>query len=277
DACVPRRIRRIRSACLAVASAPHRLLEQVRAPIGMRTGIIVFGFVVVALFLGLLGSEVMREYDRSLERAALTSQNLSAVLDHHTTQTIEVVDAGLGHIIDYLDVIKGSPRLDHRLTSMLRRSVTDMSFVQRIVITDESGNVMQDSLQNAPMNVNIANEGYFTYPRDYPSAAIYISAPFKDPLSGRSTIAMSRRLDASAREFAVAILAFVDLAYFQRIYVALNICEHGLVQLFKRDGTTLIREPFEAGVYDQKPTDRGAFRGLMQWNRNGTATMALPP
>jgi hypothetical protein len=44
------------------------MLEQVRAPIGMRTGIIVFGFVVVALFLGLLGSEVMREYDRSLER-----------------------------------------------------------------------------------------------------------------------------------------------------------------------------------------------------------------
>jgi hypothetical protein len=121
----------------------------------MRTGIIVFGFVVVALFLGLLGSEVVREYDRSLERAALTSQNLAAVLDHHTTQTMEVVDVGLGHIIDYLDVIKGSPRLDHRLASMLRRSVSDLSFVQRIVITDESGNVMQDSLADAPVNATL--------------------------------------------------------------------------------------------------------------------------
>jgi PAS domain S-box-containing protein len=253
------------------------LLDQVRAPLGMRAGIIVFGFVVVALFLGLLGSEVMREYDRSLERAALTSQNLAAVLDHHTTQTIEVVDVGLGHIIDYLDVIKGSPRLDSRLASMLRRSVSDMSFVQRIVITDESGNIMQDSLEDAPLNANIANEGYFTYPRDYPSAAIYISSPFKDAQTGRWAIAMSRRLDASAREFAGAIVAFVDLTYFQHVYDTLNIGEHGLIQLFKRDGTTLIREPFQADVYKQKPEDRQAFRSLIQWNRNGTTTVALPP
>ncbi len=262
---------------MAVASAPQRLLEQVRAPIGMRTGILVFGFVVVALFLGLLGSELMRGYGRSLEQAALTSQNLAAVLDHHTTQTIEVVDVGLGHIIDYLDVIKGSPRLDHRLASMLRRAVSDMSFVHRIVITDESGNIMQDSLENAPVNANIANEGYYIYPRDYPSAAIYIGAPFKDAQNGRWTIAMSRRLDATAREFAGVIVAFVDLAYFQHIYDTLNIGEHGLIQLFKRDGTTLIREPFQADVYEQKPSDREAFRGLMQWNRNGTATIALPP
>jgi PAS domain S-box-containing protein len=262
---------------LPVAPAPHRLLDQVRAPIGMRTGIIVFGFVVVALFLGLLGSEVMREYDRSLERAALTSQNLAAVLDHHTTQTIEVVDVGLGHIIDYLDVIKGSPRFDHRLASMLRRSVSDLSFVQRIVITDESGMIMQDSLADSPATATIESADYFTYPRDYPSAAIYISAPFKDAVTGRWMIAMSRRLDASAREFAGVIVAFVDLAYFQHIYDTLNIGEHGLIQLFKRDGTTLIREPFEAEVYEQKPGDLQAFRGLIQWNRNGTTTVALPP
>lgn len=262
---------------MPLAFAPQRLLEQVRAPIGMRRGILVFGFVVVALFLGLLGSEVMREYDRSLEQAALTSQNLAAVLDHHTTQTIEVLDVGLGHIIGYMDVIKGSPRLDHRLASMLRRSVSDMSFVNRIVITDESGNIMQDSLENAPVNASIANEDYYTYPRDYPSAAIYIGAPFKDAQNGRWTIAMSRRLDATAREFAGVIVAFVDLAYFQHIYDTLNIGEHGLIQLFKRDGTTLIREPFQADVYEQKPSDREAFRGLMQWNRNGTTIIALPP
>jgi hypothetical protein len=81
----------------------------------MRTGIIVFGFAVIALFLGLLASEILREYDRSLERAAATSANLAAVLEHHATQTIEVVDDGLGHIIDHLDSINGSPRFDAKL------------------------------------------------------------------------------------------------------------------------------------------------------------------
>src|SRR5262249_38046253 len=152
----------------------------------------------------------------------------------------------------------------HRLASMLRRSVSDLSFVQRIVITDESGLVMQDSLADSPTSATIEGADYYTYPRDYPSAAIYISAPFKDAVTGRWTIAMSRRLDASAREFAGVIVAFVDLAYFQHIYDTLNIGEHGLIQLFKRDGTTLIREPFEAEVYEQNPGDLQAFRGLIQ-------------
>ena len=58
----------------------------------MRAGIIVFGSAVVVLFLALLGSEILREYDRALERAAATSENLAAVLEHHTTQTTEIID-----------------------------------------------------------------------------------------------------------------------------------------------------------------------------------------
>jgi hypothetical protein len=88
---------------------------------GMRAGIIVFGCAVIALFLGLLASEILRVYERSLERATATSQNLAAALEHHTTQTIEIVDDGLGHLIDYMDAIRGSPRLDPKLRSMLRR------------------------------------------------------------------------------------------------------------------------------------------------------------
>ncbi len=243
----------------------------------MRASIIVVGCAVVALFLGVLVSEILREYERSLERATATSQNLAAVLEHHTTQTIEIVDDGLGHLIDYMDAIRGSPRLDPKLRSMLRRSVMDMSFVHRIVVTNESGEILQDSLEHPALPANIAGETYFAFPRDYASAGIYISAPFKSPDNGRWSIAMSRRLEATAREFAGVIVAFVDLGYFQRIYDTLNIGEHGLIQLFKRDGTTLIREPFRGDLYEQKAADLAAFRSLMQWTRNGTTTIALPP
>jgi PAS domain S-box-containing protein len=243
----------------------------------MRAGIIVFGCAVMALFLGLLASEILREYERSLERATANSQNLAAALEHHTTQTIEIVDDGLGHLIDYMDAIRGSPRLDPKLRSMLRRSVMDMSFVHRIVVTDETGDILQDSLEDPGPPANLAAESSFTVPRDYASAGIYISAPFKNRDNGRWSIAMSRRLEATAREFAGVIVAFVDLGYFQRIYDTLNIGEYGLIQLFKRDGTTLIREPFRADLYEQDPADLAAFRSLMQWTRNGTTTIALPP
>src|SRR5262245_58201641 len=93
-------IRAGRVESLGVRSALQRRLGPVRAPMGMRAGILVFGCAVVALFLGLLASEILREYERSLERATAASQNLAAVLEHHTTQTIEVVDDGLGHLVD---------------------------------------------------------------------------------------------------------------------------------------------------------------------------------
>ncbi|MGE0120499.1 MAG: PAS domain-containing protein [Dongiaceae bacterium] len=243
----------------------------------MRAGIIVFGSAVVVLFLALLGSEILREYDRALERAAATSENLAAVLEHHTTQTTEIVDGSLGHIIDYLSAARGSPRRDPKLWIMLRRAIMDLSFVHRIIVVDEAGDIMRDSLKDPPAAANIAAESYFTFPRDYAAAGIYISAPFKSAASGRWSIALSRRLDASEREFAGVIVAFVDLGYFQRIYDTLNIGEGGLIQLFKRDGTTLIREPFRTDIYEQRADHLAAFRSLMQWTRNGTTTLSLPP
>jgi PAS domain S-box-containing protein len=261
---------------LAVATALQRLLGLVRAPLGIRAGIIVFGLAVIALFVALLGAEILREYERSLERTTATSQNLAAVLEHHTTQAIEVVDDGLGYVIDHLESIRGSPRFDARLGAMLRRAAMDMSFVHRIVVADETGHIIQDSLER-PIAENIAAESFFISPRDYGSAGIYISAPFKSPHNGRWSIALSRRLNATAREFAGVIVAFVDLGYFQRVYDTLNIGEDGLIQLFRRDGTTLIREPFRGEIYKQNAEDMAAFRSLMQWTRNGTTTVALPP
>ena len=258
-------------------SIARRPLRLPRLSIGMRAGIIAFGSAVVVLILALMSYDIWREYERSLQRAAETSQNLAGALEHHTTQTIEVVDDALGHIIDKLNGIEGSPRLDPKLHVMLRRSVRDMSFVDRIAIVDESGSLMQDSREDPVPPTNVADEDYFTSPRDYGSAGVYVGAPFQDPTTGTWMFAMSRRISAQAHEFVGVVVAFVDLAYFQRIYDTLSIGRDGLIQLMKRDGTTLIREPFDSTIYQQRDADRAAFRGLMQWQRDGTTTVALPP
>ena len=262
---------------MTAPSPARRFLRFPRLSVGMRPGIIALATTVVVLTIGLMAYDFGREYYRSLQVAAETSQNLAAVLEHHTTQTIEVVDDALGHIIDKLNSIEGSPRFDTKLHVMLRRSVLDMSFVDRIIVTDEAGNLLQDSRQDPAPATNVADEAYFTGPRDYAAAGVYIGAPFKDSNGGTWMIAMSRRISAPAHEFVGVAVAFVDLAYFQHIYDALSIGHDGLIQLLKRDGTTLIREPFNATVYEQSDEDRAAYRGLMQWQRDGTATLALPP
>ena len=243
----------------------------------MRAGIIGLGAAAVALFLGLMASDVWLEYGRSIERAEATSQNLASALDHHATQAIQVVDDTIGNLLNHIESIRGSPRLDRKLTAMLRHQAEEMAFVKRIVVADQDGMILQDSTDSPQPPGSIADQPYFTAQRDYPSAGIHVSPPFRPSSTDGWTIAMSRRIDAPGREFGGVVVAFISVNYFQQIYDSLQIGRDGMIQLFNRDGTTLIREPFHNKVYAQTENDKTRIRSLIQWSRNGTTSLALPP
>ena len=56
----------------------------------------------------------------------------------------------IGNLLDHLDSIQGSPRFDRKLAAMLRRQAAQMEFVQRIIVADEQGDILQDSANMPP-------------------------------------------------------------------------------------------------------------------------------
>src|SRR5262249_5100577 len=50
-----------------------------------------------------------------------------------------------------------------------------------------------------------------------------------------------------------------------------------VIQLLKRDGSTLIREPFDPRAYEPSVEAMVALRHLTEWSRDGSAIAALPP
>ncbi|MGH6933445.1 MAG: PAS domain-containing protein [Dongiaceae bacterium] len=125
--------------------------------------------------------------------------------------------------------------------------------------------------------MSFVDSSLFVMQRDYPSAGTHLSQSVKDPDSGKWTFGISRRIVAADGQFGGVAIALVDPTYFQRIYDALNVGRYGLIQLLRRDGATLVREPYDERIYLHPSASITPYRNLVQWRRDGTKTIALPP
>ncbi len=239
----------------------------------MRTSILAFGVSFAVAILGLMAYDIWRDHDRTLARASESSQNLARALEHHSTQAIEAIDKTLSDAIGALP----TNAYDPKFSELLRRLVADTDPIRRILVLEAAGGAVQDSALHPPMSASLADRDFFAAQRDYASVGLYVGAPMRDPADGKWTVGLSQRLRSADGGFGGIVVAFMDLAYFQRIYDSLNLGRDGVIQLLRRDGTTLIREPFDGRVYE--PTDAAVepLRNLVQWRRDGTKTVALPP
>ncbi|HET6222648.1 MAG TPA: PAS domain-containing protein [Dongiaceae bacterium] len=268
---------------MAEPALVQKITPLLRATIGMRAGIIAFGCMVILLIAGLTAYDAWNGYNRSLERASETSENLARALEQHTTQTIEVVDRTLLDIIDVTHAARRPPAFerpqpfDQAFTKSLQRLILDLPLIRRIAVLDKDGKLIQDSWSGDTRPVDLSHESYFVAPRDYASVGVHVSAPMLDPQLGKWTIALSRRINQANNSFGGVAVAFIDISYFQRFYDSLDIGRDGVIQLLKRDGSTLIREPFDPRAYEVSAEDMAALRHLIEWRRDGSAIAELPP
>jgi PAS domain S-box-containing protein len=243
----------------------------------MRAALLAFGGAVVVLIAGLMANDISRERTRVMERAVADSQNLARALEHHTTQAIVVVDHALQDIRRMLSQNPDRFAFDPEVSRRLQDTLEQVPQVRRFLVLDALGQVVQDSEGNAGQPPSFADSSLFLSQRDYGSAGAHFSQPEQDPRTGRWSFGISRGMTAGDGTFAGAVIAQVEPAYFQRIYDALNVGRYGLIQLLRRDGATLVREPFDERIFLQSSSTMTPYRDLVQWRRDGTKTIALPP
>jgi diguanylate cyclase (GGDEF)-like protein/PAS domain S-box-containing protein len=223
--------------------------------VGILAGLAVGAFIFLCAMVMLDGKQ---DAERQADQAAA---NMAEAIEHDTARTFEMFDLSLQGVIRALT----KPEIA-RLTGEARQIAlfdyaTNATYLNGILILDETGNIADDSRSLKPPAQNLADREYFRVHRDNPDVGMYLSRPFKSRLhDGEWMIAISRRISKPDGSFGGVVVGTLQLDYFQSLFANLSLGPGGVVDLLRSDGTLVARKPFHLMAVGRDRSNTALFQ-----------------
>ena len=199
-------------------------------------------FLAVMAILTIVTSLLAREYGSATESAVRSANNVVQLIDADVQRNAELYDTSLQGMISTWqqpEVMSMSPPM--RQLIMFDRS-TAAPYKGDLVILDETGDIVADSLSVIPREDNFSDRPSFQQHRNRPSLAMFVEGPFKSRWGFKDwCISFSRRLPTPDGHFIGVASASMRLTYFNQLFRGLDIGEGSTVNLINTDGVLLAR------------------------------------
>jgi PAS domain S-box-containing protein len=209
------------------------------------------GVLVAAVVLLLVGLDLWHTWTAralNLEVARIQAQNLADALAQQIARSIDLIDVPLREVQDLAATEGLDPARAPDLTDLLHRRARITPQLRDLVVLDRTGQRLASTLVRPPREAMAPHRDFFTDHRDNADRGVAVSAPYLSHVTGRFSIAISRRLDGPDGEFLGVVLAAMDLSFFDALYDSYSVGQHGAIALFRSDGTLLTRRPLVAGA-----------------------------
>lgn len=199
--------------------------------------------VTVVAFCLVCGSIMLDSRRSSEELARQTMENLAATIDSDISRNIELYDSSLRAVVGNLAL----PQLAGVDRQILHLILFDHATTARhfgaIQVFDADGNIELDAATLNPAPANIADEDFFTAHRDETDGGLFISRPRLH--QGAYSIVLSRRVTSADGKFLGVVAGAIRFSYFHDLFGKLRIAGHDVISVVARDGTLIMRTPFD--------------------------------
>lgn len=178
------------------------------------------------------------------DKAEQTSKNLVQVLERDIARNVEMYDLSIQAAVDNLRTpgLTGlAPEL--RQLVLFDRAATARDMGVMIVI-DERGDIVADIDAVPPRKGNYADREYFQVHKARAGLGLYIGRPIISRLTGERMLPFSRRINKPDGTFGGVVLGSVKLSYFTHLFSHLDLGHDGAINLYLRDGTRIMRQPY---------------------------------
>ena len=164
------------------------------------------------------------------ERAAITTRNLSLVLEKQLVGTIEKIDLSLATVVEEI-----GDRVDHGaydprgMNPFIVQLYARLPELDSVRITNARGDAIAGIGILPGKTVNLADREFFRRLRDDPKAGLQISEPIKGRISGKWIITFARRYHVADGSFGGVVYAVITLKQLSRTMSSLDVGPHGSV------------------------------------------------
>jgi diguanylate cyclase (GGDEF)-like protein len=198
---------------------------------------------VVAILL-IVTSLLIREYGNATETAVRSANNVVQLIDADVQRNADLYDTSLkGMISAWQDpeVRSISPQLRQQV--LFDRS-TAAPYKGDLVIMDETGAIVADSVSIIPREDNFSDRPSFARHRESASLDLLVDGPFKARWGFKDwCISFSRRIPSPDGKFVGVASASMRLSYFKRLLRTLDVGQGSTIGLVTTEGLLLARQP----------------------------------
>jgi PAS domain S-box-containing protein len=205
---------------------------------------IAFGAAAIAALAMSLGILLLIERNAQIEDAGRTAEKLALALDRHAEATFDLVEASLRDAQQqYQRLAATGPVTDDAIRFILQSNAAGQPAIHSMSIRDADGVMTDITLLSESPRVDSSHSDYFLAHRGVERVGTFIGRPIRSVVTGEWMIPLSRRLDGPNRQFAGVVVATLPVEFFSDFFKSLQIGSHGVINIFRADGTILVRDP----------------------------------
>ncbi|NEU12754.1 GGDEF domain-containing protein [Methylobacterium sp. BTF04] len=200
------------------------------------------------------------------EKADQTSKNLLQVLERDIARTVELYDLSLRGAVDSLHapgVAQLSPELRQLVIFDRASTARDLGVM---IILDERGDIAADLDAVPPRKGNYVDRDYFRVHRTRGDLGLFIGQPLISRLTGERMLPFSRRINKTDGTFGGVVLGSVKLSYFTHLFSQISLGRAGAINLYLRDGTRVMRQPYVESDIGKNIADAPTFERFVREN-----------
>jgi diguanylate cyclase (GGDEF)-like protein len=186
----------------------------------------------------------MRRGEEELARQTL--ENLASSIDADISRNVEIYDLSLRSVASNMvmpEINEVSKSIRHLILFDHAASAKHFGAIQ---VFDAEGRLTIDASTLDPVPEDRSDEAYFQIPRDHPDAGLFISRPMLH--HGTYAIVLSRRITGADGRFLGVVAGSIRFSYFHDLFGRLHLGQDDSIAVFSRDGTVIMRTPFDLDV-----------------------------
>ncbi len=200
------------------------------------------------------------------------SENLALSLADAAGGSFVMDDTILQSLVERIGADGTAARERGRLDALARFYVTKVPALHGIFIMDGTGELVASALPpNAP-RFNYSDREDFKFQAAHRGGGLYIGRAMRSKSDGTMIMTLSRRLLDVRGRFAGMASCTISLSYFDRFYQSVELGKGGIIDLFRDDGSLLLRTPFNPAFVTRNVSKSELFTKYLAHAPSGSFT-----
>lgn len=196
----------------------------------------------------LLAAALVYLRGQTIESGRRLTQSFAYSIGVQTERTLQTVDQRLQLAsISMAQMARDGTLTEESGRALLREQIKALPFVGALWVVDSQGRMVYETTVGN-RGLNLMDRAYFQMYLQQPQTTFHVAAPVRSRISGKWLISAARPMPTNQGAFAGIIVAGLDPTYFDKLWGRVDLGAGGSATLMRRDGTVLMRSPFDEAV-----------------------------